>query len=173
MSIDAVKSHSAADAEPASPAPRRWWQWFLVYPAVAVALVSAIPTYIELFNSSKFDVPFGQSSLAKQQNDLWERNLTCSAAPLDPFVNEYNVEVDAIICKSGDVLVRVRTPNKKTFYRWVPVDAFPIRSASLSVVAGLMRHKLLLSTSPRVRRERVAASLWSVSASTREGSYGF
>lgn len=117
-------------ADAAARAPRRWWQWMLVYPALAVALVSAIPTYVEIFYSKKYEVPFGQSAAAKQQNDLWQRNLSCSAAPFDGLKTDFNVEVDAIICRSGDVLVRVRAPNNASFYRWVPVDMFPIKSAS-------------------------------------------
>ncbi len=55
---------------------------------------------------------------------------SCSAAPFDGLKTDFNVEVDAIICRSGDVLVRVRAPNNASFYRWVPVDMFPIKSAS-------------------------------------------
>jgi len=113
--------------------PRAWWQWPLLYPALGIAILSAIPTYYEAFYSHKYDVPYGQSATARQQNDMWEKNLTCTAAPIDGFITDFNIEVDAIICRSGDVLVRVRTPAKQEFYRWVPVEGFPIRSASFFV----------------------------------------
>ncbi len=72
-----VARAAAADegeSDAAARQPRRWWQWLLLYPALAVALVSAIPTYVEIFYSKKYEVPFGQSAAAKQQNDLWQRN---------------------------------------------------------------------------------------------------
>jgi len=121
----------SAPEKSAADKPRAWWHWPFLYPAFAVAALSAIPTYIEVFYSHKYDVPFGQSSTAKQQNDLWEKNLSCTAAPIDGFLTDFNIEVDAIICRSGDVLVRVRTPAKQAFYRWVPVEGFPIKPASL------------------------------------------
>ena len=103
--------------------PTKWWQWFLIYPVLVTSIIGAIPTYIEAIKSAKYDVAFGKSSIAIEQDNLWQKNLACTSAPLDPFVTSYNVEVDATICKSGDVLVKVFKPNGKQFYRWVAVEA--------------------------------------------------
>ena len=102
--------------------PTKWWQWVFLYPVLLTSIVAAIPTYIEAFKATKYKVPFGQSSSAEEQDDLWKKNLLCVSAPLDPLVTVHNVKVDATICKSGDVLVQIFDPNGKQFYRWVDVD---------------------------------------------------
>ena len=102
--------------------PQQWWQWFLLYPVLITSLIAAIPTYVEAFKSAKYDVPYGQASNAKEQDDLWKTNLTCASAPLDPLLTAHNIEVDATICKSGDVLVKIFSPDGKRFYKWVAVN---------------------------------------------------
>lgn len=101
--------------------PKKWWQWFLVYPVFATSLIAAIPTYLELIDSKRLGVDYGKSAEAKLQHDIWQENLTCTNAPVDPLVTEYNIEVDATICKTGDVLVKVFAPKDKKFYRWVAI----------------------------------------------------
>ncbi len=103
--------------------PKRWWQWVLLYPALLVSVVAAVPTYIEAFRSAKIGVQYGESGNALKQADLWQRNLSCTSAPLDPLVTPNNTKVDATICKTGDVLVKVFTPGGDEFYRWVGVDS--------------------------------------------------
>ncbi len=34
-------------------ARNKWWQFFLLYPALAIAIVGAVPTYIELYQSNR------------------------------------------------------------------------------------------------------------------------
>lgn len=69
-----------------------------------------------------YAVPFGQSTNAKEQDDLWRINLPCASAPIDPLVTSYNIQVDATICQSGDVLVKIFPPDGKKFYKWVAVN---------------------------------------------------
>lgn len=116
-----VNISSGKQANP-SEHPRKWWQWFLVYPVLASSLIAAIPTYLETIRAKNYDVAFGQSKIAEEQDDLWRTNLECTSAPLDLFVNANNVKVDATICKSGDVLVKVFSPDGKTSYKWVAVN---------------------------------------------------
>lgn len=103
--------------------PKKWWQWFLIYPVLVTSLIAAIPTYVEAFKSTEYGVKFGQSSNAKEQDNLWKINLSCTAAPLDPLVTIHNIKVDATICKSGDVFVRIFSPTGEPFYKWVAVNA--------------------------------------------------
>ena len=111
-----------ANLETTSSQPNKWWQWVLVYPALAMSLLAAIPTIVETFNSMKYQVPWGQSSVAKEQDDLWRINLSCTSVPLDPLLTAHNIEVDATICQSGDVLVRIFPPSGKKFYKWVALN---------------------------------------------------
>ncbi len=60
---------------------------------------------------------------AKQQQDAWRANLTCSAAPFDWYSTAENLKVDATICNSGDIFVRVSTPRQGNFYQWVLLNS--------------------------------------------------
>src|SRR5260221_3765894 len=102
--------------------PQKWWQWFLVYPTLVISILSSIPTYIEFAGSSKLGVPFGTYRLAMKENELWKENIECAAAPFSGLANQNNIEVDAVVCLSGNVLVRVKPPAKKTAYKWVPLE---------------------------------------------------
>jgi hypothetical protein len=115
--------------------PKKWWQWILVYPTFVIALVGAVPTFKELYDSHSRDVDFGTSKIAEMRNEMWRKNMTCGMAPMDPLINDFNVAVDATICKSGDVLIRVTTPAKKQFFEWVSTDA--IFSANVANTAAL------------------------------------
>ena len=115
--------------------PKKWWQWILVYPTFVIALVGAVPTFKELYDSYSRDVDFGTSKKAEMRNEMWRKNMTCGMAPMDPLINDFNVAIDATICKSGDVLIRVTTPGKKQFFEWVSIDA--IFSANVSDTAAI------------------------------------
>jgi hypothetical protein len=96
--------------------PEKWWQWLLVYPGLAVALIQVVVDYLK-------------SQEGKQQVALWTKNISCIEAPFAGVLNEFNVQTSATICKSGDVLVRFIAPGDKRAYRWVPVELFGLRSA--------------------------------------------
>lgn len=100
----------------------KWWQWIMVYPTLIISLLGSIPTIIEKINSIKLGVPYGQSEIAELQNAMWKNNLHCAAAPFKWYKTESNFQVDGTICKSGDVLVRIEAPDKKTGFWWVPVE---------------------------------------------------
>ena len=106
--------------------PSKWWQWQLVYPGLAIAL---IPIANEYFKSRDGD---GQVA-------LWTKNISCIEAPFAGVLNEFNVQTSATICKSGDVLVRFIGPGDKRAYRWVAVELFGLRSAgTFSLISSAM-----------------------------------
>jgi hypothetical protein len=113
-------------------------------------MVSSFPTFVEFFHSKQYGVPYGQSKEAKQQDDLWKKNLKCTAAPMDGLTTASNVVVDATICRSGDVLVRINTPDNRNFYKWVSVDAV-IEQASSTFIneafASYSSNQLMLAQS--------------------------
>ncbi|PKH88641.1 hypothetical protein [Colwellia sp. Bg11-28] len=102
--------------------PKKWWQWFLLYPTILVALVGAVPTYMELWNSKQKSVDFGDSKKAEVNLEMWKKNLVCTARPMDPYITSSYVEVDANICESGDVFIRIRTPKNRVRFEWVAVE---------------------------------------------------
>ncbi len=129
MGTEHTKPKARVDSAPEDDAPetpvkpRSWWQWFVLYPALATSVLAAIPTIVESVKSFRLGVGYGESAIAEQQNLLWRKNMTCAQSPFDWFVNQNNVHIDATICRSGDVLVRVQRPDKQYFFRWVQVDS--------------------------------------------------
>jgi len=103
--------------------PSKWWQWLLVYPGLAVALIPIVTEYLK-------------SSDGDKQVALWTKNISCIEAPFAGVLNEFNVQTSATICKSGDVLVRFIGPGDKRAYRWVGVELFGLRSAGTFNVIG-------------------------------------
>jgi len=103
--------------------PRNWWQWLILYPALATSVLAAIPTIVESIKSFRLGVGYGQSANAEQQDRMWSKNMTCAQSPFDWLITPNNVHVDATICESGDVLVRVRRPDKAFSFQWVQVDS--------------------------------------------------
>ncbi|MDA9599075.1 hypothetical protein N9S48_00770 [bacterium] len=135
----------STEAQPVKP--KKWWQWVLVYPTFIIVLMGAVPTFKELYDSHSRDVDFGTSKIAEMRNEIWRKNMTCGMAPLDPLINDFNVAVDATICKSGDVLIRVTTPTKKSssLNGWLPMPFFPLtRQMLLALIclAVLLRPSL-------------------------------
>ena len=119
------------------PVPRKWWQWALLYPTLIVSLLAAIPTITEAYKSIILGVGFGKSEEALEQRRLWERNLDCAQSPYDYLKTASNYQVDATICISGDVLVRVVTPDNNRRYKWVAVAEFaPQRSSSFNLIGS-------------------------------------
>lgn len=122
--------------------PKKWWQWFLVYPALAIALV---PPAVEFVGSRIHNVPYGKSADAEEQLALWAKNLRCVQAPFVGVVNEFNVQTDATVCKTGDVLVRFVGPKEKQAYRWVPVEQFKEPGSAAFGLLGNARAAVLFA----------------------------
>jgi hypothetical protein len=120
---------SIPNAAPAAPAPdtggagpRQWWQWLLLYPTLGIALLTAVPEWIKLGEAWKVNLSADQLAQAEKQKELWEKNLKCTTTPMQFFENTHKVKVDATVCESGDVFVRVFAPDNRNAYYWVDVD---------------------------------------------------
>ncbi|WP_374569095.1 hypothetical protein [Ideonella sp.] len=109
----------------------RWWtrlvDWVTTHPKQASALggllVAALPAPIQLAGAMLLGVPYADFLPALRENKLWQENLACASAPFDGLATSRNLQVDAVVCQSGNVLVRVKSPNGDTAYRWVPQDS--------------------------------------------------
>lgn len=116
----------------------KWWQLLILYPTLATSIVAAVPTLIELYRSNKYGVEFGESTQAKERERLFLKNMTCTVEPFDWYRAANNVQVDATICVSGDVLVRLQSPFNSYAYGWVSVDQLLARiTGSPSSLQGL------------------------------------
>ena len=108
-----------------------WWarviEWVTEHPRQASALaglvVAALPAPLQLAGAMLLGVPYADFLPALRENQLWKENLACASAPFDGLATARNMQVDAVVCQSGNVLVRVKSPNGSTAYRWVPLDS--------------------------------------------------
>ena len=106
---------------PSSRSATRWWQWVLIYPTLAITLVSALPTWIDHYQSARLGVSRQNLTLAEEQNRLWQANFDCAKAQeIQGIKTTRNVEVGAQVCPTGDVLIRLKLPDsEQAKIRWV------------------------------------------------------
>lgn len=128
----ARKRASEGKAKDSPNTPQRWWQWVLVYPALAVSLLTASPQWYDKVRASAQGIkPSTVTSTvaeAEKQARLWEKNMSCSALPYSFYSNPGNVKVDATICNSGDIFVRAVTPNNDNFLKFIALEDLIKRS---------------------------------------------
>lgn len=151
------RSEQTKRNERKEPHPRAWWQWVLVYPTLAITLVSAVPTFYELYRSFHLDVPFGQSAEASEQNRLWQQEFECvRKIDLKILTNEYHVQIGSDICPSGNILLMVNRPEwDNPQYRWLSWAQYAATSRNSTLpdlfapAHAAESTELLLTQSPR------------------------
>src|SRR5215475_8566492 len=100
---------------------RRWWQWLLLYPTLAVAFLGAVPQYMNVAKAYFYEVPVKQVFSAQMQNELWNKNAECiRTAPRSQIAIEEHILISASACSSRDILVDITYPDDKKLYRWIP-----------------------------------------------------
>jgi hypothetical protein len=132
---------------------RKWWQWFLLYPTLAVTFLGAIPQYVNVAKAYVYQVPVKQVFSAQMQNEMWTKNADCiRTAPQAQVTIEKQISVSASACASGDVLVDITYPNDKKVYRWIPFATLePANDTSSDALLGgisLVTQALAMTTNP-------------------------
>src|SRR3569623_462651 len=91
--------------EAASTAGRKrpWWEVAFIYPTLLVTLMTSAPVWADKVMSIVNNVQGRDYVEAKAQQALFAKNLDCTTAPFDWYINPSNVNLDATICQSGDV----------------------------------------------------------------------
>ena len=116
-------AHQDSTKPPEQPVrPARWWQWLLIYPALAISLLTAAPQWIDKLQALANNVQNRSYVEAMEQHDLYEKNLSCTTLPFDWYSTPDDVDVDATLCDSGDLYVRAQTPDRKQFTYFVPLE---------------------------------------------------
>ena len=108
------------DKSGSTQSPQRWWQWVLVYPTLALSLLTASPQWLDQARGKALGVR--SASESERQAQLWQKNRSCAGLPSKGFLNPSNVAVDATICDSGDILVHAVTPQDSEVFRWLAID---------------------------------------------------
>jgi hypothetical protein len=112
--VAAPAAPAAAAASPAEPPvrPRSWWQWFFLYPAFGLALLSAAPGWVDSAIALMKGVRDATNSELMERHRLYTRNLDCIGAPFQWYREPAQGRIiDATLCPTGDLFVRVRVPD--------------------------------------------------------------
>ena len=91
--------------------PRTWWQYVMVYPTLAVALISAFPTWSDMAFSFYHKISLASSAEAKKQRQFWMDHPLCTASRFDWFESANDVKIDGTICPNGNIFLRLNTPQ--------------------------------------------------------------
>jgi hypothetical protein len=146
------KSRPTSGSGAKSSLPKRWWQQILLYPAFAVALVTAGPQWIDKLKGMRLGVKSAADS--EKQAALWAKNASCAGMPAKGFLSPRNVAVDATICDSGDILVRAVTPQNAEIFKWLPLDDVVRTAGQGGLVPSAQAATLSLRAQPAVGSTR-------------------
>jgi len=110
-----------------SDVPKRWWQWLLMYPTLAIALAGAVPQYVQWTQALLIGVPTRDLDDAKEQAKAWERNVGClkEIDHIKPSART-NYSIELVACPSGDILLTL-TPLQNPddpVSRWIVTRNF-------------------------------------------------
>lgn len=100
-------------AEPDGSRPARWWQWVLMYPALFIAMLGAVPQYFHWASAIQLGLsPFADVGGAEKQLDAWRRNADCLTGidHVRPKA-ETRYGIDLLTCPSGDILLTLTPPS--------------------------------------------------------------
>lgn len=114
-----------------------------MYPALAVALVSAMPGWIVAFEAFYVNKSAEQYLYEQQQSKFWADNGQCLSDTYDPndFANDIG-NVMALLCPSKDIaVVYIDAETNKPVYSGVKIqflrNKLPFKEASHSTVFGM------------------------------------
>jgi hypothetical protein len=129
MGKTTARGRAAAAGAPAAHAPTspfggplKWWHWLLIYPTLAISILTAAPQWFDRIQAVANDVHDRSNREAEEQSALFAKNLDCTTAPFAWYLNPNNVNLDATICETGDIYVRASAPGRASRYYFVAVD---------------------------------------------------
>ena len=115
-----------------STSATRWWQWMLLYPSLAVTILTAVPTWFDHVQAMKIGVSSRDLAQAQEQRRLWESNLECAQVQeIQRIKTNHNAEVGARVCPTGDVLLQMKQPDaERASFHWVSAKTIEQRQMS-------------------------------------------
>jgi hypothetical protein len=125
----------------------KWWHWLLIYPTLGVAILTAAPQWFDKIQAFTNNVRDRDYREAEEQRTLYAKNLTCTTAPFDWYLNPDNVNLDATICESGDIYVRASAPGRPAAVYFVPLQrVLGKREEAQAKVADASRGDVVLTS---------------------------
>jgi hypothetical protein len=119
----------------------------LMFPALLIAIIGAVPTYINVYQAHRLGVPFGSVEQAIEQNQLWQKNYNCTRTRQPQTITtERNTRIETTLCPTGDILVsHLEPPNLTcTMTRWIGVDTFKEpQTVTASLFASVLNKKTI------------------------------
>ncbi|MCK0169099.1 hypothetical protein MWU52_16205 [Jannaschia sp. S6380] len=110
--------------ETAKPAPNgtRWWQWFFLYPAFGVALLSAVPNWTDRIREIYYDISNTSYDEARELQAFMQRNWQCTQSPHVWIETADQTSVDGTICpRTGDVFLRIMSSDDRVFLKGISI----------------------------------------------------
>jgi len=104
------------------PQLKSWKQWFLIYPTFAIAVLGAIPQYINVIKGLAIGVETSKVSYSEYQHKLWMKNVNCNLS-LSTIKTIENSSLSIGACPTGDIQINIIAPDDdKRFVRWFDFD---------------------------------------------------
>ena len=100
----------------------RRWYWAIRLAAIAIPVVGALPTVMNLYYSYRHGIPFAQVYHKLNQYELWQRNGDCRIDYREISASK-GTKVNVGACPStGDISIKVALASGKQSYEWLSFD---------------------------------------------------
>ena len=92
--------------------PRNIWQWMVLFPTLGIALITAVPDWVDSVRAVMENVNDAKYSELLERSRMFTKNEACLLAPYQWYEapSEGRI-VDATLCPSGDLYIRVLVPD--------------------------------------------------------------
>lgn len=106
-------ANSAAPAPAADGKPVKWWQWIIVYPALAMSLSGNVPALMRQIEAWAKDAPADRIAQLQTQLRLLKENLPCTQEAMNRAskMRNSNVAIGTAVCERGDVAIVAQRPD--------------------------------------------------------------
>lgn len=117
-----------------------------MYPAFGIALIGAVPTVTQMIQALRIGVGYRDVPYATANNDMFIRNFDCLKYEGPSIKLPNNTVVQAVVCMTGDIWVRVTTPDNRGKIVWInPYDIVGRAQAGWYIGAALAAERPLRS----------------------------
>ena len=130
--MSSITADLSAKPTSAEVTPKTWWQWLVMFPAIAVPLYTAAPIWMDKATALLKEYNDQTTAQAEEQLALSIKNRTCMLDSMgDPQPVEVGdgTKVSGTVCRSGDVFIQGADNRQNLGLYWVPLDVIEKRIA--------------------------------------------